>query len=555
MHMESRYTPTSPLSPKLSGNNRPMSPQPGVQRPGQVRKPSRSLNTPLPRFHPGNFNQSSGAATASPAIPTPGLSLNRGMQPMELDSPKVMREKHQEFLNSVRLSAKVAASPFGQKPGSPRLDPLGSPKGPVTPLGAGLSDSGQVANQGGGGRARNLRGNLGPAKPDLLSYGLWRMTPFLDTMRQPRSSLRTYILALGVFVGLAFLLYSLQTSSPLASVSLRQRKSDAAAANPLSPPTSAFRKTSSLNGAAAPPPVVHYQLNNLTASADPVARSEKVLILTPLARFYDEYWANLLHLSYPHEHISLGFITPKTKEGNAATAALQAAIQKTQSGPEELRFQSVTILRQDFEPPLASQSESARHELKVQKERRAAMARARNSLLFTTIGPATSWVLWLDSDIVETPSTLIQDLASIDKPIVVPNCFQRYKNDKDEDAVRPYDYNSWVDTESARSLLRKLDADEILVEGYAEMPTYRTLMAMLYDPAMRHPKDAWEIMELDGVGGTALMVKAEVHRDGAMFPPFPFYHLIETEGFAKMAKRLGYQSYGLINYLVYHYNE
>lgn len=57
-------------------------------------------------------------------------------------------------------------------------------------------------------------------------------------------------------------------------------------------------------------------------------------------------------------------------------------------------------------------------------------------------------------------------------------------------------------------------------------------------------------MELDGVGGTALLVKADVHRDGAMFPPFPFYHLIETEGFARMAQRLGWKSHGLPNYYV-----
>ena len=52
-----------------------------------------------------------------------------------------------------------------------------------------------------------------------------------------------------------------------------------------------------------------------------------------------------------------------------------------------------------------------------------------------------------------------------------------------------------------------------------------------------------------------MLVKAEVHRDGAMFPPFAFYHLIETEGFAKMAKRLGWESWGAPNYFVYHYNE
>lgn len=45
-------------------------------------------------------------------------------------------------------------------------------------------------------------------------------------------------------------------------------------------------------------------------------------------------------------------------------------------------------------------------------------------------------------------------------------------------------------------------------------------------------------------------MKADVHRDGAMFPAFPFYHLIETEGFAKMAARLGWHATGLPNYFV-----
>ena len=67
--------------------------------------------------------------------------------------------------------------------------------------------------------------------------------------------------------------------------------------------------------------------------------------------------------------------------------------------------------------------------------------------------------------------------------------------------------------------------------------------------------DPKQVIELDGVGGTALLVKGDVHRDGAMFPPFAFYHLIETEGFAKMAKRLGWSSWGAPHYLIYHYNE
>lgn len=156
-------------------------------------------------------------------------------------------------------------------------------------------------------------------------------------------------------------------------------------------------------------------------------------------------------------------------------------------------------------------------------------------------------MLWLDADIIESPHTLIQDLASHDKPVIVPNCFQRYTDDSGNAAERAYDFNSWQDSATAQELGNKMSNDELLLEGYAELPTYRTLMAyMELDPK----NDVRTEVDLDGVGGTALMVRAEVHRDGAMFPPFPFYHLIETEGFAKMAKRLGYQSTGLPNYKV-----
>ena len=132
MQMESRYTPTSPLSPKLTGSQRPLSPQP-AKRTVHSRQTSRNLHMTLPRFHPSNYGYGT-AATPSSAVQSPAITLNRVNQPVQLESPRMMREKHREFLDSVMLSSKTAASPFGQKPGSPRLDPLGSPKGPVTPL-------------------------------------------------------------------------------------------------------------------------------------------------------------------------------------------------------------------------------------------------------------------------------------------------------------------------------------------------------------------------------------------------------------------------------------
>jgi mannan polymerase complexes MNN9 subunit len=62
----------------------------------------------------------------------------------------------------------------------------------------------------------------------------------------------------------------------------------------------------------------------------------------------------------------------------------------------------------------------------------------------------------------------------------VPNCFQRYYNkEKDAQDIRPYDFNSWQDSPTAQGLAEKMGPDEILLEGYAEMATYRTLMAYL----------------------------------------------------------------------------
>lgn len=353
-------------------------------------------------------------------------------------------------------------------------------------------------------------------------------------------------LLLGAVLCIFIIVFLITPSSTTNTVS--QKLSSVTAEHHLSPPTSPYKKSALKNKKLTPPPVTRYNLNKVTVTGNPIEKQEHVLILTPMSRFYQGYWDNLLKLSYPHELITLGFILPKTKEGNAATAALQQQIQKTQKrGPEKDRFKSIIILRQDFDPALTSQDESERHKMANQKARRSVMAKARNSLLFTTLGPATSWVLWLDADIVESPPSLVQDLAQHNKPIVAANCWQRYYDSSLKAwSERPYDYNNWQDSDIAKEMASKMAPDDVLFEGYAEMATYRTLMAKV----AKEGGDPKELIPLDGVGGTALMVKAEVHRDGAMFPPFSFYHLIETEGFAKMAMRLKWHPYGLPNYKV-----
>jgi hypothetical protein len=84
--------------------------------------------------------------------------------------------------------------------------------------------------------------------------------------------------------------------------------------------------------------------------------------------------------------------------------------------------------------------------------------------------------------------------------------------------------------------------------GYKEYDTGREHMARMGD--WRDNKDI-EI-ELDGIGGVSIFVKADVHRAGINFPCYAFENQAETEGFAKMAKRAGYGVFGLPNYVVWH---
>jgi len=128
-----RYTPTSPLSPRPPSSHGPLAAQPPRPRAQHGRQASRNLHMNLPRFHPANFAHLDSPATPSSTVQSPAITLNRVTAPVAPESPRLMREKQREFLERANLSSKIAASSMGVKPGSPRLDPLGSP-GPVTPL-------------------------------------------------------------------------------------------------------------------------------------------------------------------------------------------------------------------------------------------------------------------------------------------------------------------------------------------------------------------------------------------------------------------------------------
>lgn len=106
-----------------------------------------------------------------------------------------------------------------------------------------------------------------------------------------------------------------------------------------------------------------------------------------------------------------------------------------------------------------------RHALEHQKARRRTLSIARNSLLLTTLAPHISWVLWLDADIIETPPSLIQDLTSHDRDILVANAYQKYIDENGREKQRAYDFNSWVDSRTALEMAANMGEDDVLFEG------------------------------------------------------------------------------------------
>lgn len=86
--------------------------------------------------------------------------------------------------------------------------------------------------------------------------------------------------------------------------------------------------------------------------------------------------------------------------------------------------------------------------------------------------------------------------------------FHRYENGRDIEGK--FDYNSWIESERGLKLAASLDKDTIIAEGYKELKTGRKYLAKMGD--WRFNKD--EEVELDGIGGVNILVKAEVHRSG-----------------------------------------
>lgn len=249
----------------------------------------------------------------------------------------------------------------------------------------------------------------------------------------------------------------------------------------------------------------------------------KVLILTPVkdgAPFVRSYVEGLQRLSYPRERISVALLESDSDDGTFHLLA---------EALEALRpaFARVELLKRDYRLRLPGNRAGAEKQLR----RRSVLARSRNYLLSRAL-ESEDWVLWLDFDVIEYPADVIQALLASGKEIVAPHCVLA-------PGGRTFDLNTFVQDECP---------DEYKDEGDEPIFQPPKGLGRRYLDSMRD----LDLVEVDAVGGTMLLVKADLHREGLVFPAAPYKRHIETEGLSFLGRDLGIRSWGMPKVEVVH---
>ncbi len=248
-----------------------------------------------------------------------------------------------------------------------------------------------------------------------------------------------------------------------------------------------------------------------------------ILILTPVknaAQDADGYFSRLRGLSYPRQLLSVGILESDSSDNTFEV--FQKHCNENRS-----HFGKLRIWKKDFDYQIPAGT--PRWEPRIQLQRRTILARSRNHLLFHALDDE-EWVLWLDSDVIEFPCDIIQKLLSYNKDILQPHCVKKYCGPS-------FDLNAWRDH-------GRLFMHDLRPEG--------------------------EITPIDAVGGTMLLIRADCHRDGLVFPPFLYgkrngrirnridIHLpneegeVETEGLGILASDMSLQCWALPHLEIIH---
>lgn len=261
------------------------------------------------------------------------------------------------------------------------------------------------------------------------------------------------------------------------------------------------------------------------------ARDANVAIFVPVrnaARHVGTCIDLIRRLDHPAQRISLAFCVGESHDG---TEDMLADALRGLEGT----FRAVRVLHHHSGVRFGK---VPRWHPSIQRQRRAAIARARNHLIANALSADDDWVLWIDADVCDYPSGIVGQLIASGAAIAVPDCVVR-------PGGRSFDLNSFVS-----------------VGNPPDHAYYKHLRDGLLQPPVNwwwrkhlHDLRYLDRVPLNGVGGTMLLVAAALHRAGLVFPEQPYGDLIETEALGQLARDCGVIPVGLPRLEIRHADE
>jgi hypothetical protein len=204
-----------------------------------------------------------------------------------------------------------------------------------------------------------------------------------------------------------------------------------------------------------------------------------------------------------------------------------------------------------------------RHKDSVQRERRRFLARLRNFIVFKGLEDEDA-VFWLDVDVVKIPPNSLKLMMDSGRDVITTKtCYMAVTGLFDEKLeLHEYDLNTWIGGRKrpTREELEKMDQGAIFFFG----DTRHNFVDQKVKPFRHMSKladQSQDFVEIDSVGGAVLFVRADVHRNGVLFPTimtvgndweYEGYDGMETEGICLLAKRSCYSCWGMPNQIAMH---
>jgi hypothetical protein len=244
----------------------------------------------------------------------------------------------------------------------------------------------------------------------------------------------------------------------------------------------------------------------------PVVGDEHVAILIPVrdaAAYLDRCLALLCTLDWPRQQLHVVFCEGDSKDDSASRLARLASENAAGFGSFRVLHKAVGTRFPHEKRWLA----------KLQRSRRSGLAHVRNHLIDEGLPLEAKWALWIDVDVSAYEPDVLRQLLAAREKIVVPHCL------RDDGTAKTYDLNSFS-----------------TVYQWRDSFYLKHVIGGLYQP----PQNC------NGVGGTMLLVQADLHRAGLRFPDLPYKDLIETEAFGQLARDHGITAVGLPNVIIMH---